>query len=40
MKKEKVYITGIGWCWEITIDRYNENGVNEPYCIYEPIENN
>ena len=37
MKNEKVYIDGIGWCYEITVNRYND-GVNEPYNIYEPIK--
>jgi hypothetical protein len=35
--KRKVYIEDIGWCYEITIDRYNEDGINEPYCIYEKV---
>ncbi len=34
-----VYIEEIGYCREITINRYNQDGVNEPYNIYEPIEN-
>jgi hypothetical protein len=34
---EKIYIDGIGWCIERTINRLNESGVNEPYTIYEPI---
>jgi hypothetical protein len=28
------YIDGIGWVREITINRINENGVNEPYNEY------
>ena len=32
-----VYIEDIGYCKEITIDRYNQYGINEPYNIYEPI---
>ena len=35
---EQVYIDGVGWCREVTINRYNENGVNEPYNIYEPVQ--
>ena len=35
---EHVYIDGVGWCHEVTINRRNENGVNEPYNIYEPIK--
>lgn len=35
--KQIVYIEGIGHCKEITVNRY-VNGVNEPYNIYEPIE--
>jgi len=34
---EKIYIDGLGWVREITINRLNENGINEPYTIYEPI---
>ncbi len=33
-----VYIEGVGYCKEVTINRYNEDGVNEPYNIYEPVE--
>ena len=33
-----VYIEGVGYCKEVTINRHNEDGVNEPYNIYEPIE--
>ncbi len=40
MKSEIVYIEEIGYCREITVNRYNEDGINEPYCIYEPIEPN
>ena len=35
-----VYIEGIGRCRVITVNRKNENGVNEPYDIYEPVEEN
>ena len=31
-----VYIEGVGYCKEVTIQRFN-NGVSEPYTIYEPI---
>ena len=34
-----VYTEEIGYCREITVNRYNQDGVNEPYNIYEPIEN-
>ena len=34
-----VYIEEIGYCREITVNRYNEDGINEPYNIYEPKEN-
>ena len=37
MKNNIVYIEGVGYCKEITINRY-VNGVNEPYNIYEPIK--
>ena len=33
-----VYIEGVGHCKEITINRLNEDEVNEPYNIYEPVE--
>lgn len=32
-----VYIEGIGWCEEVTINKTNADGVNEPYVIYEPL---
>jgi len=35
---DQVYIDGVGWCREVTVNRYNEYGVNEPYNIYEPIK--
>ena len=35
-----VYIEGIGYCKEITINRYYEDGVNDPYNIYEPVDDN
>jgi hypothetical protein len=34
----KIYLQGIGWVKEITINRLNENGINEPYTIYEILE--
>ncbi len=37
MINDITYIEGIGYCKEITINTCNENGVNEPYNIYEPI---
>jgi len=33
-----VYVEGVGRCRVVTINRTNENGVNEPYDVYEPIE--
>lgn len=36
--KNKMYIDGLGWVIEVTINRLNEYGVNEPYTIYEPIK--
>ena len=35
--KNEIYIEGLGWVREITINRLNESGVNEPYTIYEPL---
>lgn len=37
MENNIVYIEGVGYCKEITINSY-ANGVNEPYNIYEPIK--
>jgi len=36
--KNVVYVEGVGYCREVTINRRNENGANEPYNIYEPIK--
>lgn len=33
------YIEGVGLCKVITINRFDETGVNEPYDIYEPVKN-
>jgi hypothetical protein len=33
-----MYIDGVKYR-VITVNRYNENGVNEPYDIYEEVEN-
>jgi len=33
-----VYIEGVGYCKEITVQRFNKDGVSEPYTIYEPID--
>jgi len=33
-----VYVEGVGRCRVVTINRRNENGTNEPYDVYEPIE--
>jgi hypothetical protein len=38
--KNIVYIEGIGKCRVITINHPDENGINEPYDVYEPIEEN
>tara|TARA_B100001057_G_scaffold29712_1_gene27078 strand:- start:1049 stop:1183 length:135 start_codon:yes stop_codon:yes gene_type:complete len=35
-----VWIDGEGYCEEITVNRYDNNGINTPFVIYEPIENN
>jgi len=32
-----IYIEGLGWVREITINRLNEDGVNEPYVQYQLI---
>lgn len=37
MASKKVFIEEVGWCYEITVNRYNEDEINEPYDIYEPI---
>lgn len=39
MKDTISYIEGVGFCKVITINRFDENGVNEPFDIYEPVEN-
>jgi hypothetical protein len=31
---KKLFIEGIGWVIEITINRPNEYGINEPYTEY------
>ena len=38
MENDIVYLEGEGYCREITINRYDKNGINTPYTIYEPIE--
>ncbi len=38
MERDIIYIEGEGYCREITIDRYDKNGINTPFTIYEPIE--
>lgn len=38
MENNIIYIDGEGYCREITVNRFNADGVNEPYTIYEPIE--
>jgi hypothetical protein len=37
--KREIYIEGLGWVIERTIYRVNETGINEPYTIYEPVNN-
>ena len=37
MNDNIVYVDGVGYCKVITVNRYT-NGVNEPYDIYEPVE--
>jgi hypothetical protein len=37
MKNDIIYLEGVGYFVEITIDRYDGNGINQPYTIYEPI---
>jgi len=34
---EVVFIEGVRYCKEIVVNRYNQDGVNEPYTIYEPV---
>jgi hypothetical protein len=36
--KDVIFIEGIGWVREITINRLNEFGVPEPYTQYELIK--
>ena len=36
--KDIVYIQGLGQCRVVTKNRVNQDGINEPYDIYEPIE--
>lgn len=38
--KNVFYIDGLGWVREITINRLNENGVNEPYTEYQIVTPN
>jgi len=37
MENKIVYIEGVGYCKEIVVNRYNTDGINEPYVIYEEI---
>jgi hypothetical protein len=34
---KKLFIEGIGWVIEITINRPNDNGINEPYTEYRQV---
>lgn len=36
--KKKIFISEIGWVYEITIYRLNQNGINEPFIEYQLIE--
>ncbi len=36
--KDVIFIEGLGWVREITINRLNEFGVPEPYTQYELIK--
>ncbi len=36
--KDVIFIEGLGWVREITINRLNEFGVSEPYTQYELIK--
>jgi hypothetical protein len=38
MNTDIVYIEGLGYCREITVNSYNAYGINEPHTIYEPIK--
>ena len=38
MDKDTIYIEGVGYCKDITVNHLNSDGVNEPYNIYELIE--
>ena len=37
--EDTFYIEGVGYCKEVTINRLNVDGVNEPYNNYELIQN-
>jgi hypothetical protein len=34
---KKLFIEGLGWLIEITINRPNEYGINEPYTEYRQV---
>lgn len=36
--KDVLFIEGLGWVREVTINRLNESGVPEPYTQYELIK--
>ena len=38
--KNIVYVEGIGRCYEVTVNRVNDDGVTESYNTYEPIKKN
>ena len=34
---KKIFIEGLGWVIEVTINRPNEYGINEPYVEYRQV---
>ena len=38
--KDTIYIEGIGHCKVVTVNKINADGINEPYDIYEPVNQN
>ena len=34
---KKMWIDGLGWVIEVTINRLNEYGINEPYVEYRQV---
>ena len=39
-EKDVIYIEGVGYCKEIVVNRYDSNGINTPYVVYEEIKEN